>query len=209
METETLFRTLFWILLGGVLMMRVHFSLQVRFAVKRWSPDRAVIQREGRVALAACFLLFFVLLAFLVLYAVGCAVAAPPHPAATVAPLDWLRVGIGQPDLVDLDTSGAGHAMVGAVAASGGTSPGHHRAVCSVRHPAPYTAMVGIAIAFALVTADWVFVAFGIVSTAGLLGRARCEERMMLNRFGAEYEVYMQRTGRLFPRIFSTGIGRR
>ena len=30
MDTETLFRVLFWILFGGVMVMRVYFSIQVR-----------------------------------------------------------------------------------------------------------------------------------------------------------------------------------
>ena len=57
MGTESLFRTLFWVLFGGVLLMRVYFSLQVRRAGERLLPDRAAIQREGRVAFGARFLL--------------------------------------------------------------------------------------------------------------------------------------------------------
>jgi protein-S-isoprenylcysteine O-methyltransferase Ste14 len=50
--------------------------------------------------------------------------------------------------------------------------------------------MVGIAIAFALVTAHWVFVAFGIVSVAGLFSRVPREEQMLLDQFGSEYAAY-------------------
>ena len=208
METETLFRTLFWILLGGVLMMRVYFSLQVRRAGERLLPDRAAIEREGRVAFAARFLLFFVLLAFLVLYALDVPwlrllIPLPPW-------LRWTGFALGLASLIWWTWTQAALGMQWSAQLQ---LREEHRLVTTgpyarVRHPL-YTAMVGIAIAFALVTAHWVFVAFGIVSTAGLLSRVPREERMMLNRFGAEYEVYMQRTGRLFPRIFSTGIGRR
>jgi multiple antibiotic resistance protein len=37
-------------------------------------------------------------------------------------------------------------------------------------------------------------------SLTPLIFRVGKEERMMLDRFGSEYERYMQRTGRLFPR---------
>ncbi len=60
---------LFWVLLGGVLVMRTDFSLQVKRAGERLLPDQQAIQREGRGAFAVRFVVFFVLLAFLVLYA--------------------------------------------------------------------------------------------------------------------------------------------
>jgi hypothetical protein len=68
MDTESLFRMLFWVLLGAVLVLRTHDSFQVRRAGERLLPDRAAIEREGRAAFAVRFIAFFVLLAFLVLY---------------------------------------------------------------------------------------------------------------------------------------------
>ena len=69
-----------------------------------------------------------------------------------------------------------------------------------VRHPL-YTAMFAISAAFALVTAHWGFVAFGVLSIVMLLLRVSREERMMLDEFGPEYAAYMQRTGRFLPRV--------
>jgi protein-S-isoprenylcysteine O-methyltransferase Ste14 len=68
-----------------------------------------------------------------------------------------------------------------------------------VRHPL-YTAMLGITTAFALTTAHWVFVAFGVVSIAMLFVRIPREEKMLLDEFGPEYAAYMARTGRFFPK---------
>jgi len=50
MATETLFRTLFWSLLGGIIVMRAYFTYRVRRAGERFLPDRQAIQREGRGA---------------------------------------------------------------------------------------------------------------------------------------------------------------
>lgn len=67
------------------------------------------------------------------------------------------------------------------------------------RHPM-YSAMFLLAVAQALFLPNW------IVGPAYLLGfgvlyafRVGFEERMMLDRFGSEYEAYMQRSGRLIP----------
>ena len=205
MDTETLFRTLFWILFGGVLVMRIYFSLQVRRAGERLLPDRAAIQREGRGAFAVRFVAFFVLLALLALYALNVpwlrvlSIPLPPWlrwagfvlGLASLAWWVWTQSALGAHWSAQLQLR-AGHRLVT-------TGP-----YARVRHPL-YTAMLGIAAAFALVTAHWVFVAFGILSIVGLFSRVPREEQMMLDEFGSEYAAYMQRTGRFFPRFSRSG----
>ncbi len=61
--------------------------------------------------------------------------------------------------------------------------------------------MIGYGISVALVTANWFFVAFAIVTTASLFARVPEEEQMMIAEFEEEYKAYMQRTGRFFPEI--------
>jgi protein-S-isoprenylcysteine O-methyltransferase Ste14 len=207
-DTETLFRTLFWILFGGVLLMRVYFSLQVRRGGERLLPDRAAVEREGRGAFAVRFVLFFVLLVFLMLYALD----VPWLRLLIPLPL-WLRwagFGLG---LVSLAWWTWTQAALGTQWSAQLQLREEHRLVTTgpyarVRHPL-YTAMLGIAVAFALVTAHWVFVAFGILSITGLFSRVPREEQMMLDEFGPEYAAYMQRTGRFFPRMAGAGPGRR
>lgn len=199
-NSETLFRTLFWILFGGVLAMRIYFSLQVRRAGEWLLPDRAAIQREGRVAFGIRFVAFFVLMAFLVLYALDVPwlrllIPLPPWlrwagfvlGLASLAWWAWTQAALGTQWSAQLQLR-EGHRLVT-------TGP-----YARVRHPL-YTAMLGITTAFALVTAHWVFVGFGILSIIGLLSRVPREERMMLDEFGPEYAAYMQRTGRFLPRV--------
>jgi protein-S-isoprenylcysteine O-methyltransferase Ste14 len=64
-----------------------------------------------------------------------------------------------------------------------------------------YSAMTLQGIGQVLVLSNWIvgpawLVTFGIL----YLIRVGHEERMMLDRFGSEYETYMQTTGRLLPR---------
>lgn len=70
-----------------------------------------------------------------------------------------------------------------------------------IRHPM-YTAFWLMALAQALLLPNW------IAGLSGLLGfgtlyilRVRHEERLMLDGFGAAYQAYMDRTGRLLPKF--------
>ena len=70
-----------------------------------------------------------------------------------------------------------------------------------IRHPM-YSAMFALGVAQALFLPNWIvgpayLVSFGLL----YVFRVRIEERMMLDRFGTEYEEYVQRTGRLIPQL--------
>lgn len=200
MTTESIFRIAFWVLLAGVFVMRASFSLRVRRAGERVMPDREAIEREGRGTFAIRFVAFFFILAFLVLYALNMSwvdLLSIPFPS-------WLRWGgfvLGLGTLVFwtwtqsvLDKEWSPQLQLRK----------EHRLVTTgpyarIRHPI-YTATMSIGIAFALVTANWVFVSLAAMAVIMLIARVPREEQMMLEEFGEEYRVYMQRTGRFFPK---------
>lgn len=71
----------------------------------------------------------------------------------------------------------------------------------TVRHPM-YTSMFLLGIAQALFLPNWIAGPAYLVSFGTLyVLRVRTEEKMMLDQFGTEYEQYMQRSGRLTPRL--------
>ncbi|MHC4641479.1 MAG: protein-S-isoprenylcysteine O-methyltransferase [Planctomycetota bacterium] len=71
-----------------------------------------------------------------------------------------------------------------------------------IRHPM-YSAHFLWAIAQVLLLHNWIAgPAFLVTSVPLYLFRVPLEERMMLNRFGEEYKLYMSRTGRMFPRLW-------
>jgi protein-S-isoprenylcysteine O-methyltransferase Ste14 len=200
MTTESIFRTAFWVLLGGVLVMRAYFSLRVRQAGERLMPNRAAIEREGRGMFAVRVVAFFLLIALLVLYAFN-----SPWMRALSLPLPgWLRwVGFAL-GLASLALWTWTQATLGKEWSPQLQLRDEHHLVTTgpyarVRHPL-YTAMLGYATSLALVTANGVFVFLAVAMIAGLLARVPREERMMLEEFGQEYEAYMQRTGRFFPK---------
>jgi protein-S-isoprenylcysteine O-methyltransferase Ste14 len=79
-----------------------------------------------------------------------------------------------------------------------------HRLVCGgiyrfIRHPM-YSSFFLMAVAQLLLLPNWFAGATGLVGVAVLYAfRIRQEERMMIERFGAEYRDYMARTARLIP----------
>jgi protein-S-isoprenylcysteine O-methyltransferase Ste14 len=72
-----------------------------------------------------------------------------------------------------------------------------------IRHPM-YSSMFLLGIAHLLFVPNWV-VAPAYLLSFGVLYVLRVghEERMMLNRFGPEYQTYMQQSGRLLPKFHS------
>ena len=70
-----------------------------------------------------------------------------------------------------------------------------------IRHPM-YAAHLLWAIAQVLLLQNWIAgPAFMVTSVPLYLFRVPVEERMMLDRFGEEYRLYMNGTGRVIPRF--------
>jgi protein-S-isoprenylcysteine O-methyltransferase Ste14 len=202
MIPENVYRTAFLILLVGMLAMRGYFMLKVRQAGERLMPDQGAVEREGGGAvLALRIFVFLILVAFLVMYIIGLAwidLFSFPLPAW----LRWAGCALGLLSLAfwtwtqaALDTRWSAqlqlrkeHTLV--------TSGPYAR----IRHPL-YAAMFAWAIALALLTANWIFVAITVLTIAGTAARVPKEEQMMLDSFGDEYRAYMHSTGRFFPKF--------
>jgi protein-S-isoprenylcysteine O-methyltransferase Ste14 len=200
MAAESIFHIAFWVLFGGLLVMRVYFSLRVRQAKERLMPDRKAIEREGRGMFAARVVAFLFLIVLLVLYALN----SPWIEALSIPLPGWLRwVGFAL-GLASLALWTWAQAALGKEWSPQLQLREEHHLVTTgpyarVRHPL-YTAMLGVGTAFALVTANWVFVLLAVAMIAGLVARIPREEQMMLEQFGEEYKAYMQRAGRFFPK---------
>ena len=70
-----------------------------------------------------------------------------------------------------------------------------------IRHPM-YAAHILWAIAQILILHNWIAgYSFIVVMIPHFVLRVKKEEAMMIEQFGAEYEEYMQKTGRIFPKI--------
>jgi len=69
-----------------------------------------------------------------------------------------------------------------------------------IRHPF-YASGALIMLAIVIITANWFFLATGVLVFALLVIRTRTEEEHLVARFGESYRTYMKRTGRFVPRI--------
>jgi protein-S-isoprenylcysteine O-methyltransferase Ste14 len=76
------------------------------------------------------------------------------------------------------------------------TSGPYHR----VRHPI-YTGTLAFLVIQFIVADNWLFLVLVLALMPYLVQRIKKEEAMMLEHFGEEYARYMERTGRLIPRI--------
>ncbi len=70
-----------------------------------------------------------------------------------------------------------------------------------IRHPI-YAAFILVLGSTLFISANW-FVGFSwiLMTVLDVVGRIRTEEALMSGRFGERYQVYMQHTGRLIPRL--------
>jgi protein-S-isoprenylcysteine O-methyltransferase Ste14 len=201
MTNETLFHIGFWVLMGGVLAMRAYFSMRVRRSGGRITPDRQAVEREGLAMFLVRVVGFFVLLAVLVLYGFG---SPWMRPFAVPFP-NWLRAAGFFLALVSLIFEFWAQAVLDREWSPQLQLQAGHRLVTTgpyarMRHPI-YTGLVGWATGFALVTANWIFVAFAVVTPMVFFLRVPREEKMMLDTFGEDYRKYMERTGRFLPRL--------
>ena len=70
-----------------------------------------------------------------------------------------------------------------------------------VQHPF-YLATALAVVANSLVTASWFLALTGGLLFGLLVLRTRIEEEKLIERFGEDYNEYMNRTGRFLPRLF-------
>jgi protein-S-isoprenylcysteine O-methyltransferase Ste14 len=69
-----------------------------------------------------------------------------------------------------------------------------------VRHPL-YSIGTGIFLAQSIINANWFVAILSVIALKLILMRLPKEEAQLIARFGDDYREYMQRTGRLLPRL--------
>ena len=68
-----------------------------------------------------------------------------------------------------------------------------------IRHPM-YTALFVIYLAFGIISLNYILLAVFILIIISSILRVPDEEKMMIEKFGERYKIYMQNTGRFLPR---------
>jgi protein-S-isoprenylcysteine O-methyltransferase Ste14 len=199
MNTEEIFKAVFWTLLVSMFLLRFWFGFRVWQAGERLSAERGANQREGLWAHVVGYV-FFLLLAAVVLdfWFQGGNLQRFAYPAPGW--LRWAGFGMG---IISLGLFAWTHAILGRFwSAYLQLRPGHRLIVdgpyARIRHPM-YSAIVAWMISLGLVAANWTPFVFAALGALNFMLRIQGEEKMMLQQFGDEYREYMRRTGRFLP----------
>jgi len=87
MTLESIFRILFWVLFGAVLLMRFYFIFRLRQVGQRVLPDQQAIAHEGTGLFAFRLASWFLMIGILLSYALNLAWM----DSFAIAVPDWLR----------------------------------------------------------------------------------------------------------------------
>ena len=202
MNRELGFRVIFFTLFISVLAIRGYYGRKARrTGESSWPVEENAIEREGRWSILLRLILFFNMLAVVILYAVN-----PAWLSSFVAPFPtWSRcmgVGLG---VVSLPWLVWVHQSLGKQWSPNLQLREKHTLITGgpyrwIRHPM-YSALFSLFVGLTLVSASWLVVLLVLVSVFVLYARIGKEESLMIEQFGDEYRAYMQCTGRFLPRF--------
>ena len=163
-------------------------------------PDRHAIEREGLSMFVVRVLGFFLMIAWLVLYAINpfwIGILTIPFPI-------WLRIVGFVLGLISLGFWTWTQAVLGTQWSAQLQLRENHNLVTrgpynQIRHPI-YTSLFVYVTSLVLLTANIAFAVLAVLVIAVFSIRVPKEEEMMIKVFGEEYKTYMQRTGKYFPK---------
>jgi protein-S-isoprenylcysteine O-methyltransferase Ste14 len=182
-------------------LIRLVFRWRNRDLGSHKASHRERSSREGRRAFFTRLVLFPVFVALVVAFASGTlpllqfddhAVFLGLGLALSLAGLGlltWVHLSLGRYWSPDLELREQHRLIV-------------HGPFARIRHPM-YSAACLFFVGAGLTSGNWAVLLPGILIVSLLLVRIQREERMLLERFGAEYEAYKRRSGALWPALFS------
>ena len=200
MSTESIFQIVFWLLFGGLIIIQIYFASRVRLVGERVGADQKAIEREDLGYIIVRIIASLALIGFMVLYAfnpIWLGVLSVPFPNW----LRWLGIALGCASfilyiwaLATLGKEWSPHLQ---------TRKNHHLVTTGpyalMRHPL-YSAYIIFMTSIALLTANLFFIPLLVVSIIVFVLRIPKEEQMLIETFGEEYRIYMQKTRGLLPK---------
>lgn len=196
MNTELIFRIALAVILTLYAAVRLYYTrLAMQSSRNFFRPRRDVRQLVFGI-------LFILSIVLMVIY-----VVAPEQLiwAALPLPIDWRWFGVGL-GLLGIFLLLWAHQSLGKNLSAPGVIKEKQTLVTAgpyqwVRNPM-YTVIFLIGIANFLISANWLIgVAWVGWISSTVVSMIRDEEAALIEKFGDEYQVYMQRTGRFLPRL--------
>lgn len=201
MEEELLFKVVFIAVYGIFFVVRGYFRFyklkkeSTKTEAREESPEYGKLAKIGISVLIIGYLgsvIIYILIPELIFWA---HIPFPPIvrwagsiiALLTIPLVAWIHVTLGRhfaPDLVLQEK----HVIV--------TSGPYSR----VRHPM-YTVLLTFSMGMAMISANLLLIGFSIMLVVPFQFLTRQEEQMLLDGLGEDYKLYMERTGRFFPRL--------
>jgi len=202
MNNETLFRIIFFTTFVAVLAIRLYFGWKIRRRDESsWFVEKEAVEREGLWSIVLRLLLFLWMMAAFILYTIN-----PTWMQLFVVTLPtWIRwLGAGL-TIVSLPLLVWVHATLGRHWSTNLQFKESHALITAgpyrwVRHPM-YTVLFSFFIGLGLLSANALMLGLVVIAVVVIGARIPKEEAMMVAQFGDVYQAYMQRTGRLLPRL--------
>jgi protein-S-isoprenylcysteine O-methyltransferase Ste14 len=202
MNTNVVFKILFFLLFAALLAIRLFFGWRARRAGKSsWSAKPEAVKREGWLSILLRPVMFLALLAVVGLY-----VVLPEKTDWMYLPLPaWIRwAGVGLGIAGELFLIWVHHTLREYWSTVLQLRQSHALITWGpyrfVRHPM-YSALTLCFIGLALVSAAWPLLLLTALTLPFFYRISGIEEVMMIEQFDEAYRAYRMRTGRFLPRF--------
>ena len=201
MEVEEVFRLSFLILMIAFIGIRVYFGRKSPWAKRTRKERKADLQVEGKASAIVLLTMWVIYMVWSFLYIIG-------FPwiewSFFILNVEWRILGLFFGSLavpyIRWAQKTLGKHFTATVTILDGATLITEGPYARVRHPI-YSAHFLFNTAIILVTTNWIFLILLIVGIPWTYQRIFKEERKMIEQFGDEYGIYMEKTGRIFPRI--------
>lgn len=197
MNNELLFRIIMFTLFITSLSVSIYFRRKAQIS----SGDKIDRRQEGKFTMISLriggILTWLTIIAYMIY---------PPLVSwASYHSPDWVRwIGVGTGVVAVMLLiwmfRSLGMNITDSVTIRGSHSLVTHGPYRWIRHPL-YTFGFLLFLSFSLITDNWLVLVFGIPTFGILLWRTKIEEATLQERFGDEYQIYTERTGRFLPRL--------
>jgi protein-S-isoprenylcysteine O-methyltransferase Ste14 len=202
MNTELLFRIIFWFFLLVIIVFnRIIPLLNSKNNDEQMIPDKAAIKNEGKPTFVLRVVFGLVFFVILLMYSLYPSFMGVFHLGYSLW-LRWLGVLIA--------TIGTVFWIYSQIVLGRYWSPqlqiqNKHKIIREgpykyIRHPI-YSAMMVWVIGIALLTANILFIILAFTFFVFFAARVPKEEKMMIEMFGDPYIQYIKNTGRYFPKV--------
>jgi len=201
MEPEEIFRLSFFLLLFAFLGIRAYYGRKSTWTKRTRKERKEDLELEGKGSAILLLVMWVFYMVWSFLYIVGFPGIEWSFFTLNV---EWRIIGLIESILAVLYIWWAqktlGSHFTATITILDGATLVTEGPYARVRHPI-YSANTLFNSAVVLITTTWIFLILLLIGIPWTYERMFKEEEKMIEQFGEKYEIYMGKTGRIFPRF--------